>query len=61
MVNATVRVLITSLRRWIARVIAFAVLLLTLGRVSVEWEGVAPARESEERGAITATVDDDEP
>ena len=52
--------MITTLRRWIARAIALAILVLTFGRVSVEWDGVgAVGRGSEDRPAIGSTVEDE--
>ena len=49
---------LTCIRRWIARVVALVVTVVTLGRVSVEWDGVQGVpRAAEERGGITATVD----
>jgi len=46
--------MITGLRRWIARAVALLVTVLTLGRVTVSWDGVRPVGvASDERGAVT--------
>ncbi|HEY8429603.1 MAG TPA: hypothetical protein VIL20_14565 [Sandaracinaceae bacterium] len=49
--------MITRIRRWIARAVALAVTVVTLGRVSVEWDGVeGRARPVQDRGAIAAPL-----
>ena len=47
--------MITRIRRWIARVVALLVTVLTLGRLSVDWGGVDPTTaDTKERPAITS-------
>lgn len=53
--------MIGRIRRWIARLVALAVTVFTLGRVSVDWDGVDPSgADGRERPAITSTVEDDD-
>ncbi len=54
--------MITRIRRWVARLVALAVTVLTLGRVAVEWDGVeGRGGPVQDRGAMSAPVDPEEP
>ncbi len=53
--------MISTLRRWAARMIALVVTIVTLGMVQVEWNGVgATARGTNERPEIAAPMDSGE-
>lgn len=50
--------MLTRIRKWVARAVALVVTVLTLGRLTVDWDGVQSEGSSRgERGAITASVD----
>jgi hypothetical protein len=47
---------ITGIRRWVARAVAAVVTVLTLGLVSVDWQGVKPVSGTSDEGSV---ADDD--
>lgn len=52
--------MIGRIRTWVPRVLALGITLLTLGRISVRWDGVDPSSEAaRERPAVMTTVDDE--